>query len=187
MRHQIVFQNKHLTSPGAASQRGAAMVIALVMLLILTLLATASARMTLMDERMTGNTQDRNVAFQVAEAAIRTGEADLLPAVLDPFDGTNGLYQPAPPDEEPIWRTVDWESPGVTVREYDGMDDAPGSLANATAAYLIEEMPPVPCIGCSLQAGVVPDEPALFRVTARGVGVSGNAVVTLQTTFRRLN
>ena len=47
------------------------MVIALVMLLVLTLLATASARMTLLEERMTGNTQDRNVAFQAAEAALR--------------------------------------------------------------------------------------------------------------------
>lgn len=166
---------------------GAAMVIALVMLLVLTLLATASARMTLMEERMTGNTQDRNVAFQAAEAALRFGEADLLPAVLPDFDGTDGLYQPAAPDEDPVWTAVDWEEVGVEVRGYDGLEDAPGPLADATATYVIEELPPVPCVGCSIRSGVVPDEPAVYRVTARGVGVTGNAAVTLQTTYKRLN
>jgi type IV pilus assembly protein PilX len=163
------------------------MVIALVMLLVLTLLATASARMTLMEERMTGNTQDRSVAFQAAEAALRVGETDLLPAVLPDFDNTDGLYQPAAPDEEPIWRAADWEAVGDEVRAYDGLADAPGLLANATASYVIEELPPVPCVGCSIVSGVVPDEPAVYRVTARGVGVSGNATVTLQTTYKRLN
>ena len=62
--------NNRNTNSFPARERGAAMVIALVMLLVLTLLATASARMTLMEERMTGNTQDRNIAFQAAEAGL---------------------------------------------------------------------------------------------------------------------
>ncbi len=160
------------------------MVIALVMLLILTLLATASARMTLLDERMMGNTQDRNVAFQAAEAAIRTGESDLLALVLPDFDGTNGLWQPAAPGATPVWESVDWEDVGNDVIGYNGLDDAPGNLANATAAYHIEEMPAVPCILCSQGSGVPPDEPAVYRVTARGVGAAGNATVTLQTTYK---
>lgn len=181
-----MFANKNLQFP-QRRQQGAAMVIALVMLLILTLLATASARMTLLDERMMGNTQDHNVAFQAAEAAIRTGESDLLVPVLPDFDGTNGLWQPAAPNETPVWENVDWEDVGNDVRGYDGLDDAPGNLANATAAYHIEEMPPVPCILCSQQSGVVPDEPAIYRVTARGVGAAGNATVVLQTTYKRVN
>ena len=85
------------------------MVIALVMLLILTLLATASARMTLLDERMTGNTQDRNMAFQAAEAAIRDRRDETQVPVLPDFDGTNGLWQPAAPDDDPVWESVDWD------------------------------------------------------------------------------
>jgi type IV pilus assembly protein PilX len=163
------------------------MVIALVMLLILTLLATASARMTLLDERMMGNTQDRNVAFQAAEAAIRTGETDLTAPVLPAFNNGNGLWQPAAPGATPVWESVDWENVGGDVLAYNGLADAPGNLVNATAAYHIEEMPPVPCVGCSIVAGVVPDEPAIYRVTARGVGAAGNATVTLQTTYKRVN
>ena len=186
MRHTIVYDNNNCQLP-LARQRGAAMVIALVMLLILTLLATASARMTLLDERMMGNTQDRNIAFQAAEAAVRTGEGDLIAPVLPDFDGTNGLWQPAAPGDTPVWETVNWEDVGNDVRGYDGMDDAPGSLVNATAAYHIEEMPPVPCALCSERAGVVPDEPAIYRVTARGVGAAGNATVFVQTTYKRVN
>jgi type IV pilus assembly protein PilX len=186
-RHTIVFENKNPQSL-QARQQGAAMVIALVMLLILTLLATASARMTLLDERMMGNTQDRNVAFQGAEAAIRTGETVLAVAgVLPAFNNGLGLWQPAAPGVMPVWESVDWENVGADVLAYDGLADAPGNLANATASYLIEEMPPVPCVGCSIVAGVVPDEPAIYRVTARGVGAAGNATVTLQTTYKRVN
>lgn len=184
-RHTIVYENKNRQSP-PARQRGAAMVIALVMLLILTLLATASARMTLLDERMMGNTQDRNVAFQAAEAAIRTGEGDLTAPVLPEFDGTNGLWQPAAPGDDPVWETVDWEDVGNDVRSYNGMAGAPGSLASATAAYQIEEMPSGPCALCS-QTFPPPDEPAVYRVTARGVGAAGNATVFIQTTYKRVN
>ena len=80
------------------------MVIALVMLLVLTLLATASARMTLMEERMTGNTQDRNIAFQAAEAALRAGEDQAQLPVLPDFDSNaEGLYTPNGPADDPVW------------------------------------------------------------------------------------
>lgn len=161
------------------------MVIALVMLLVLTLLATASARMTLLEERMTGNTQDRNVAFQVAEAALRQGEELVQQPVLPAFNNVDGLYQPADPDDQPVWRTVDWADTDNDVIAFEGQDDAPGVLANASATLIVEEMPAVPAVGSSLIAGQPVDEPALFRVTARATGVAGAATVTLQTTYRR--
>ncbi len=183
-RQTLVYKNQNRNSP-PARQRGAAMVIALVMLLILTLLATASARMTLLDERMMGNTQDRNVAFQVAEAAIRRGEADLRVPVLPDFDGTNGHWQPAAPGEDPVWQAVNWEDVGNEVLAYDVPADAPGSLANATAAYVIEEVPAF-CATCSKKFPP-PEEPTVYRVTARGVGAAGNATVFVQTTYKRAN
>jgi len=39
--------------------------------------------------------------------------------------------------------------------------------------------------GEDLAADAAVDEATFYRVTARGVGVSGNATVTLQTTFKR--
>jgi len=165
-------------------QRGAALVIALIMLLVLTVLGTATARMTLLEERMTGNTQDHRIAFEAAEAALRAGEDFLEQPVLPEFAGGNGLYQPALPVEEPRWRTVDFGSP-LEVVAYGGLADARGSLSRATASYLIEELPRVPAGGVSLAADTAVDDASFYRVTARGVGVAGAATVTLQTTYRR--
>ncbi len=96
------------------------MVIALVMLLVLTLLATASARMTLLEERMTGNTQDRNVAFQAAEAALRFGEQIAQASEVPVFGGANaGLYKPADPDDAPVWEALDWKNSAAVHADAD--------------------------------------------------------------------
>ena len=182
MRHPIVFHNHNLKAP-LTRQGGAAMVIALVMLLILTLLATSSARMSLLEERMTGNTQDRNVAFQIAEAALRQGEVVVQQPVLPVFGGTNGLYQPAAPTASPIWRTVDWADTANKVIAFDPGANAPASLANASAALLIEEMPPASPDTLTFPPRV--DDLLVYRVTTRATGVAGNATVVLQTTYRR--
>ncbi len=175
--------NKNRQPTRLPRERGVAMVIALIMLVVLTLLGTATARMTLLEERMTGNTQDRLVASQVAEGALRDGENLLELPVLPEFDGNDGLYQPAAPDEDPLWRTVDFDSGDV--RQYDGFPDADGPLANARAGYIIEQLPRVPTPGVSLAVDTPVDDVSFYRVTARGVGIAGGAAVTLQTTYRR--
>jgi len=57
------------------SERGAVLLVSLVMLLLLTLIGLAGMRMVQLEERMAGNLRDRQVAFQAAEAALRAGEA----------------------------------------------------------------------------------------------------------------
>jgi len=56
------------------AQRGAVLLVTLVMLLLLTLIGLASMRLASLEERMAGNLRDRQVAFQAAEAALRAGE-----------------------------------------------------------------------------------------------------------------
>ncbi|MFZ1624182.1 MAG: pilus assembly protein [Gammaproteobacteria bacterium] len=161
------------------------MMIALVMLLVLTLLATASARMTLLEERMTGNTQDRNVAFQAAEAALRFGEGVAQANDLPVFGGGDGgLYKPAAPNETPLWETLDWNN-AAEVHADTELDSAVAKLGGANANYIVEQLPRVPTPGESLAADTTVDEAAFYRVTAHGVGLAGNAQVTLQTTFKR--
>lgn len=176
---------KVVVRSGLPAQRGAAMVIALVMLLVLTLLATASARMTLLEERMTGNTQDRNVAFQAAEAALRSGEIVAQAPVVPTFGGANGgLYKPADPGDEAVWEVMDWEDAAAVHADAD-LDAIVNGFGGATADYIVEQLPRVPTPGESLAADGTVDEATFYRVTARGVGVAGNATVTLQTTFKR--
>jgi len=54
----------------AKNQRGATLLISLVLLLLLTLLALAAARSATLQQRMAGNLQQQNLAFQAAESGI---------------------------------------------------------------------------------------------------------------------
>lgn len=56
---------------GFHRQRGAALFVGLMLLLVLTLLGLSSSNASIMQERMAGNLQDRNLAFQRAEGALR--------------------------------------------------------------------------------------------------------------------
>lgn len=71
---------------GAKRQNGAVLAVALILLLVMTLLAVAALRGTLMQERMASGQLDRSYAFQSAEAALRAGEA----AVRNDDVGTAG-------------------------------------------------------------------------------------------------
>ncbi|MEM7294103.1 MAG: PilX N-terminal domain-containing pilus assembly protein [Pseudomonadota bacterium] len=51
-----------------SKQRGAALVVGLVVLLMLTLLGVSSMNMTSLELRISGNTQNRNIVFQVADS-----------------------------------------------------------------------------------------------------------------------
>lgn len=98
---------------GGRRQNGIALVVALVMLVVLTLMGLAGMRNTSLQERLSGNMYDRSLAMQVAEAALRAAEAalsanpnlgvnctpgntacDAVPATA--FSGTDGNWVTAP-------------------------------------------------------------------------------------------
>lgn len=56
------------------AERGAVLLVTLVMLLLLTLIGLAGMRLASLEERMAGNLRDRQMAFQEAESALRAGE-----------------------------------------------------------------------------------------------------------------
>ena len=55
-------------------QRGVALVVAMILLVIATLIGLAASRGTLLQERMSSNAYDRSLAFQRSEAALRAAE-----------------------------------------------------------------------------------------------------------------
>jgi type IV pilus assembly protein PilX len=61
----------------ATRQRGVALLVALMFLIVLTLLGLAAIRTTTLEERMAGGSRDYNTALQAAEAALRDAENDL--------------------------------------------------------------------------------------------------------------
>ena len=74
--------NIHLFRSQSASQRGASLVVVLILLLVMTLLGLAILRSTLLEERMSANLYDRSLAFQSAEGALREAETAIRAAVL---------------------------------------------------------------------------------------------------------
>ena len=181
-------------TPTPSRQRGAALIVSLVLLVILTLMGIATIRTSTMQERMAGNERDRNLAFQAAEAALREGERLLQNAVVPSFpDTANGLYLPADDAELPVRIDLDrdgtddilagdwhshWTSSGRTY---------PGSLPELSTAprYVLEVLPSVAAPGVSLLAGKPLPDQELYRVTARGTGGSTSAVVVLQSIYLR--
>ncbi|RJG03968.1 pilus assembly PilX family protein [Noviherbaspirillum sedimenti] len=158
-------------------QRGAALITGLIIMVILTLLAVASMRTTIMEEKMAGNARDIDIAFQSAEAAIRAGEDVLNGATLPAFS-TSGAHLTAAVRNDEYWlSTHNW---GTSSIAYSGTLE--GTSGNPR--YVIEEMAAVPESGGSLKMGAI-EEKGIYRITVRGAGASPNAKVYLQSTYRR--
>lgn len=68
---------------------GFALITALVMLLVITLLAIGGARLAIDSKRMSRNQRDTDIAFQAAEAALRDAEYDIQNASAGNGTATN--------------------------------------------------------------------------------------------------
>ncbi len=66
------------SAPSFANQKGATLVVALFMLLLISLLAVGGMQGSIMQERMASNAHDGAISFQASEAGLRQGEADLI-------------------------------------------------------------------------------------------------------------
>lgn len=72
------------------AQRGLALILSLLLLVVLSIIGVSVMQSTLMEERMAGNTKDRAIAFQAAEAALRDAEACIR---ADPDGKFNPLWE----------------------------------------------------------------------------------------------
>lgn len=172
--------------PLGKTETGAVLVVSLLFLLVLTLIGLTGMQVTSLEEKMSGNMRDRNLAFQAAESALRAGETYLTLPTLPSFSCVNGLYGWNDVDcngtreDAQIWdSSSDWS--GISIVTYSS-----GILASTSSApaYIIEQMPAVPEPGESLEAGVAMDS-QYYRVTARATGGTTDAVVLVQSLYKR--
>lgn len=175
--------NMNMLKTAPARQQGAALVIGLIILMVLTLIGVTAMQSTSMQERMAFHMRNQNLAFQGAEAALRAGEIDLEDAVLPDFDGTDGYHQPAAAGTTPLWELDSFWSDAGNLITYG----TTFSTLNSAPRYFIEELPAVTgaATGGSLEAGKPLDDFGMYRVTARAEGGTDSAVVILQSTYRR--
>ena len=71
-----------------AAQRGVALIVSLILLLVITIIGLAAIRLSSTEEKMAGNTVDRTQAFQVAEASLQFAASTILPPNNPPNPAT---------------------------------------------------------------------------------------------------
>jgi type IV pilus assembly protein PilX len=166
------------------SHTGAALVISLVILLVLTVLGVAGMRSSTLEERMAGNARDRHMAFEAAEAALLAGEQHLRVNVFftDNFDtiGTDGMYNDSTSYSN-IWQAIQWTDDDSLAYDGDVGTAAPPRFVIQhydTIAATADQLN-LDNYGQGTGAGAI----GLFRITARGTGGSNETPVILQSTY----
>lgn len=172
-------------NPGRQQQRGIALFVVLMLLLVITLLGLSSLRSTVMEERMSANMFDRSLGFQAAESALREAEARVaLSATRAAFPAsgcTEGLCAEPPPPDGKVDTLQRWLDPG-----FSGWFSANSALAPAASGppqYIAEAMAPGSnWPGCHLLLPLDPlCESPRYRITARsGAAGTDRAQVILQ-------
>ena len=164
-------------------QSGVALVIGLVMLIALTLIGLTSAKMTIVEEKMS--------SFEAAEAALIAAEKDIdglnLASSISAFDsdGTDGYYNN---ELENIWRLVDWTGSDNTSSRKAKPYTSFTNKVKTPPKYVIQHYATLVTGADNLNLDNYGQAPRagrieMFRITARGTGGNDNSVVVLQTTY----
>lgn len=184
----------------AGVQHGMVLIVSLIILVIVTLIAVTALRVTILEERMAGNTRDRQLAFEAAEYALREAQDLLSAPVLPQFTNSGGttggyftglntnpggigdlaywsLWDPANPSANPT--AHNWGSKSVLATKAAGV-----LSGQSQPRYVIEEFPAISCDGYSSKWPPPPPR-NVYRVTARGNGRTAESVVILQIWYDR--
>ncbi len=158
-------------------QRGVALVIALILLVIMTLVGLSAMRTVTLEEKMTAQTYDRSLSFQAAEAALREAEALVETVVPTPVSGAAcvaGVCGEPPTSAAPRWADA----------SFAGWQDATAVANGAislTPQYIVEYLGNTfPCQPGTPSAGT---DCKRYRITARSNAGNDRAVVMLQSIF----
>ena len=169
-------------------QRGVALVVALILLVVMTLVGLSGLRSVTLEERMTSHTFDRSISFQAAEAALKEAEAFVqanqsLPA-LQPAAGTacsavNGVCGAPVPATHERW----FDEPPLPSPWFSATALTNGGIS-ITPQYMIEFLGN----GFSCSPGVVGSATncSRYRITARSNAGADRSVVLLQSIYAPL-
>ncbi|ATG20534.1 pilus assembly protein PilX [Ralstonia pickettii] len=200
----------HLCS--SRRMKGFALITALVMLLVITVLALGGARLALDSKRISRNQRDNSIAFQAAEAALRDAERDIQSGVRTSLFSANSIQGfPASgcnagpsnsasslrglcatvDESNPIWNTVSWkdggtESQTVAYGDFTGQKFPIGTgvLPSQLPRYIIEVVQyKAPGATADSTPGAGNQSTFFYRITAVGWGPTGGAPVMLQSFY----
>lgn len=186
-----------VTGNNAFRQRGVALVVSLLLLIIVAIVGLAAVRGTIMQQKMAANSFDREQAFQAAEAALRVATA-VLPTIGAGYARNcqaAGTVCPANPFNDTTLPN------GAIKNVAKGTGSATAFTASTVAAaqpqYVIEFMGSYQDPGgignnsANMQNAGVQGSGAMamfYRITARSgdpATVKDRAVVTIQATVKQ--
>lgn len=122
-----------LARPTRQSQSGAALITGLIFLVLLTMIGVTAARMSTLEERMSGNMRDRSIAMHAAEMALRDAERDIR-GELAPGVATNPRRSPAISGITGFSDTCNLDDTNGT--DDDGLCDRRGALPAFTSTTI---------------------------------------------------
>lgn len=163
------------------SQRGVALVVGLIFVLVTTIIAIVAIGSTILQERMTGGQRNDSLAQQGAESALRGAELSLWNTYIDSDgrDAPTGTYdaEPLNGDARTFRETSGWVANGLayTRIDYDAITANAGSgRLDRDPHFIIERLPGTGCLeahcgGSGSGSGAV-GMTDYFRITARATG-----------------
>jgi len=179
-------RNKCKGNRARSRQRGVTLVMSLIFLLLLTILGVTAISTSTLQEKMSGNLRDQDVAFQAAESALRFGELAVnqmwltgkptpisIPSCANAgcawdTDATNPL--------DDIW----WSA---SKQEYGGSGkDLPETTADP--GYVVEHLAHVEDTGHRGDRYGAPPGTEYYRITARAQGTTPFSESILESTYK---
>lgn len=185
--------------PRPRAQRGLSLITALLFMIAALILGVSVVGINAMQERMIGNSKDRDLALQAAEAALRDAELDISrnlgSATVFNNDCGQGLCTPptqrGTPSALPVHEQAgfSWAAAG-NVRSYGQYTVAYTGVADfpkvaEPPVYVIEKLG-----GMGVPPGASVLDPGAstrtaYRITARATGARADTVVVLQSIYAK--
>ncbi|UYM15313.1 pilus assembly PilX family protein [Endozoicomonas euniceicola] len=177
-------------------EQGSVLLVSLVLLLILTVAGMASIRVTSLEEKMTGNYRNEQLAFHSAEVGVLEAESYVANTLLNSSDFSancdNGLCFDGTAHAEPGTCSATVSSPW----EEQALWSNTGRYRTTTvvlngvatqAKYIVEFRCYLPreIDGPDADPTVYDNWAEFYRITVLATGGSGDARVMLQTTYKK--
>lgn len=168
------------------AQRGSALILSLLILLVMTMLGIAAMSTSTLEERMAANDRNQKLAFQNAETALSQTETEVLNyhwnSEIKGFlndDEIPGFYaEDTPPN---YYQPSTWE----TGADCDVAIENNQATSNACrVVHIMDEAPALEPGGYG-QPSQANMPVARLRITAQGRDAGGNARVMVQSTLEK--
>lgn len=163
-------------------QRGVALLVGLVLLIVLTIVALVAVQLVSNQNRVAGNAWGEQMSLATGEGGLGTADSALLGGTLNFASGTDGQY---------IFNAAaipQWSDPAfnwnLTANVLAGYGFANSQYPKSSAKVIVEQLPAVAapgqsmCVGYNCSGGTI----QVSRITANAVGPDGRLPAVVQST-----